>query len=150
MVATWIFPLAIVVSLPYESTHRNWVRETASVTLRWLGSPQRAITATLENFRQIIKAHTMTPVSAEGEYVSTWTPPCSRRPWSELKSCSPSSSPSTPPLSGSDASQGPVLDLISQFFNFLAFSWLIAFIVIVPTRAGVKSRRLCIRIMGVT
>ena len=57
MVATWIFPLAIVLSLPYESLHRFKIRRTAAAVLNWLGSPQTALTATIFNFRQIREAY---------------------------------------------------------------------------------------------
>jgi hypothetical protein len=57
MVATWIFPLAIVLSLPYESLHRFKFRGTAVAVLNWLGSPQTALTATIFNFRQIREAY---------------------------------------------------------------------------------------------
>jgi hypothetical protein len=57
MVTTWIFPLAIVLSLPYESLHNSKFRRTATAILNWLGSPQTALTATVFNFRQIREAH---------------------------------------------------------------------------------------------
>jgi hypothetical protein len=57
MVTTWIFPLAIVLSLPYESLHHFKFRRTATAVLNWLGSPQTALGATIFNFRQIRNAH---------------------------------------------------------------------------------------------
>jgi hypothetical protein len=57
MVTTWIFPLAIVLSLPYESLHRFKFRRTATAVVNWLGSPQTALGATIFNFRQIRNAH---------------------------------------------------------------------------------------------
>jgi len=58
MVATWIFPLAIVLSLPYEAFHRRGkIIRTIGATVNWLGSPQTALTATIYNFRQIREAH---------------------------------------------------------------------------------------------
>ena len=61
MVATWIFPLAIVLSLPYQSMHeKNKITGTLSSTVNWLGSPQTALTATLHNFRQIREAYRWT------------------------------------------------------------------------------------------
>ncbi|KAM7189190.1 hypothetical protein V8F33_010192 [Rhypophila sp. PSN 637] len=47
MVATWIFPLAIVLSLPYEAFHRRKFIRTLGATVNWLGSPQTALTATI-------------------------------------------------------------------------------------------------------
>ncbi|KAK0653105.1 hypothetical protein B0T16DRAFT_324002 [Cercophora newfieldiana] len=58
MVTTWIFPLAIVLSLPYEAFHqRDKVWRTLGATVNWLGSPQTALTATIHNFFQIREAH---------------------------------------------------------------------------------------------
>lgn len=57
MVATWIFPLAIAFSLPYESLHRSKFKRTAAAVLNWLGSPQTALTATIFNTLQIREAH---------------------------------------------------------------------------------------------
>ncbi|KAK4209604.1 hypothetical protein QBC37DRAFT_323642 [Rhypophila decipiens] len=56
MVATWIFPLAIALSLPYEAFHRRKFIRTLGATVNWLGSPQTALTATIFNFRQIRQA----------------------------------------------------------------------------------------------
>jgi len=57
MVATWVFPLAIVLSLPYQSIHeKDKIIRTIAATVNWLGSPQTALTATLHNFRQIREA----------------------------------------------------------------------------------------------
>ncbi|KAK3682943.1 hypothetical protein B0T22DRAFT_502102 [Podospora appendiculata] len=55
--ATWIFPLAILLNLPYESYHDRKVRGILGEVLNWLGSPQSALTATLWNFRQIRACH---------------------------------------------------------------------------------------------
>ncbi|KAK0741302.1 hypothetical protein B0T18DRAFT_440629 [Schizothecium vesticola] len=61
MVATWIFPLAIALSLPYEQFHNGKkIRRTIAATVNWLGSPQTALTATIHNFRQIREAHRRT------------------------------------------------------------------------------------------
>jgi hypothetical protein len=56
-VANWIFPLAIVLSLPYESLRRFKFRNTIAAVLNWLGSPATALTATIFNFSQIREAH---------------------------------------------------------------------------------------------
>ncbi|KIW10288.1 hypothetical protein PV08_11250 [Exophiala spinifera] len=55
--ATWIFPLAILFSLPWDSLHRRKVRRTLEAVSNWLGSPQTALTATIFNFRQIRECH---------------------------------------------------------------------------------------------
>jgi len=57
LVTTWIFPLAIVLSLPYDSLHSHRFYGTATAILNWLGSPQTALTATIFNFHQIRQAH---------------------------------------------------------------------------------------------
>lgn len=68
MVTTWIFPLAIVLSLPYDSLHfPNRFEGTVTAILNWLGSPQTALTATMFNFHQIRRAHRL----AKGQ-PSTW------------------------------------------------------------------------------
>ncbi|KAM7187294.1 hypothetical protein V8F20_011049 [Naviculisporaceae sp. PSN 640] len=60
MVATWIFPLAIVLSLPYETFHDTYkVIKTVAATVNWLGSPQTALTATIFNFWQIKRANAL-------------------------------------------------------------------------------------------
>ncbi|OIW31119.1 hypothetical protein CONLIGDRAFT_614585 [Coniochaeta ligniaria NRRL 30616] len=51
--ATWVFPLAILLSLPYDSLHRKKYRKSLEAMSNWLGSPQTALTATIFNFRQI-------------------------------------------------------------------------------------------------
>ncbi|KAB5560223.1 hypothetical protein GE09DRAFT_962289 [Coniochaeta sp. 2T2.1] len=51
--ATWIFPLAILLSLPYDSLHRKKYRKSLEAMSNWLGSPQTSLTATIFNFRQI-------------------------------------------------------------------------------------------------
>jgi hypothetical protein len=50
--ATWIFPLAILFSLPYESLHHKKKRKTLAALSYWLGSPQTSLTASVWNFRQ--------------------------------------------------------------------------------------------------
>ncbi|OIW22757.1 hypothetical protein CONLIGDRAFT_694582 [Coniochaeta ligniaria NRRL 30616] len=72
MVATWIFPLAIVLSLPYEAYHDKKFMRTLSAILNWLGSPQTALTATIHNFRQIREAHRRTERLGEEDYHSAW------------------------------------------------------------------------------
>lgn len=57
MVATWIFPLAIVFNLPYDSLHHHKIRRTAQAVLNWTGSPQTALTHTIWNVRQIRHCH---------------------------------------------------------------------------------------------
>jgi hypothetical protein len=54
LITTWVFPLAILLSLPYESLHKNRFQGTAIATLNWLGTPQTSLTATIYNF-QLIK-----------------------------------------------------------------------------------------------
>ncbi|KAI8715224.1 hypothetical protein NCS52_01029700 [Fusarium sp. LHS14.1] len=49
MVTTWIFPLAIVFNLPYDSLHHQKIRRTAQAVLNWAGSPQMALTHTIWN-----------------------------------------------------------------------------------------------------
>lgn len=54
MVATWIFPLAIVLSLLYDTFHwKDKIIRTIGAAVNWLGSPQTALTATIQNFLQI-------------------------------------------------------------------------------------------------
>ncbi|KAK5657139.1 hypothetical protein OQA88_3196 [Cercophora sp. LCS_1] len=55
--ATWIFPLAILLSLPYDSPLSRRLKTAAVATSNWLGSPQTALGATLFNFRQIQRCH---------------------------------------------------------------------------------------------
>jgi hypothetical protein len=71
MVTTWIFPLAIVLSLPYESLHSHRFIGTMTAILNWLGSPQTALTATIFNFHQIRKAHRRAKNSPPA-HSSTW------------------------------------------------------------------------------
>ncbi|RSL71565.1 hypothetical protein CEP54_001349 [Fusarium duplospermum] len=59
MVTTWIFPLAIVFNLPYDSLHHHKIRRTAQAVLNWAGSPQTALTHTVWNVRQIRHCHRM-------------------------------------------------------------------------------------------
>jgi hypothetical protein len=51
--ANWVFPLAILLSLPYDSLHRRKYRKTLESLSNWLGSPQTALTATMFNFLEI-------------------------------------------------------------------------------------------------
>lgn len=55
--ATWVFPLAILLGLPFESYHRKKVRKTLAAVSNWLGSPQTALTAAIWNFRQTRDCH---------------------------------------------------------------------------------------------
>lgn len=57
---TWVFPLAILFCLPYDSLHRRKIRRTVEAISNWLGSPQTALTATVFNFRQIRECHRRT------------------------------------------------------------------------------------------
>ena len=60
LATNWIFPLAILLSLPYESLHEKKLSKTLVAVLNWLGSPQTALTATIFNFRQIRDCHRRT------------------------------------------------------------------------------------------
>lgn len=51
--ATWIFPLAILLSLPFESVRKKAWYGNLSAISNWLGSPQTALTATIFNVIQI-------------------------------------------------------------------------------------------------
>ncbi|KAK3332753.1 hypothetical protein B0T19DRAFT_353144 [Cercophora scortea] len=62
--ATWIFPLAILLNLPYESYHDRKIRNILGEVLNWLGSPQTALTATLWNVRQIRACHRRSKASS--------------------------------------------------------------------------------------
>ncbi|KAK3936993.1 hypothetical protein QBC46DRAFT_320461 [Diplogelasinospora grovesii] len=53
LASTWVFPLAILLSLPYDSLHKRKIRRTLEAVLKWLGSPQTALTATIFNVRQM-------------------------------------------------------------------------------------------------
>ncbi|KAF5696814.1 hypothetical protein FMUND_15590, partial [Fusarium mundagurra] len=55
--ATWVFPLAILFSLPWESLHKKKVSKTLAAVSNWLGTPQTALTATIFNFRGIRNCH---------------------------------------------------------------------------------------------
>ncbi|KAK5655566.1 hypothetical protein OQA88_5497 [Cercophora sp. LCS_1] len=58
LVTNWIFPLAILFSLPYDSLHgKGKFRGTFGAVSNWLGSPQTAMTATIFNFWQILNCH---------------------------------------------------------------------------------------------
>lgn len=72
MVTTWIFPLAIVLSLPYDSLHSDRFIGTATALLNWLGSPQTALTATIFIFQQIRKAHQWAKHSLRREDRPLW------------------------------------------------------------------------------
>ncbi|KAK3356408.1 hypothetical protein B0T25DRAFT_450916 [Lasiosphaeria hispida] len=64
LAATWVFPLAIIFNLPYESYHGGTkVFRTLRAVLNWLGSPQTALAATLWNFRQIRRCHRRSKVN---------------------------------------------------------------------------------------
>jgi hypothetical protein len=73
--ATWIFPLAILLSLPYESLHKKRKRKTLAALSNWLGSPQTSLTASVWNFRQtkrcrqVIKAGNSKPEWKDAFYV---------------------------------------------------------------------------------
>lgn len=53
----WVFPLTILLSLPFESLHERKFSRTLVAVLNWLGSPQTALTATIFNFRQLRESH---------------------------------------------------------------------------------------------
>jgi hypothetical protein len=55
--SNWIFPLNILLTLPFESCHRHKVRRTLAAVSFWLGSPQTALTAAVWNFRQTRRAY---------------------------------------------------------------------------------------------
>ncbi len=57
LVASWVFPLAILLGLPYESLHQGKFHRTLIAVLNWLGSPQTSLTATIFNFRQLRQSH---------------------------------------------------------------------------------------------
>lgn len=57
LVSNWVFPLNILLSLPFESLHREKFRLTLIAVLNWLGSPQAALTHTIFNFRQLRQSH---------------------------------------------------------------------------------------------
>lgn len=57
LVTNWVFPLTILLSLPYESLHEGKIHRTLIAVLNWLGSPQTALTATVFNFRMFRQAH---------------------------------------------------------------------------------------------
>jgi hypothetical protein len=72
IVTTWIFPLAIVLGLPFESLHRAKFRKTGAALLNWLGSPQTSLTATIFNFRQIREAHRRSRSRSGDGQQQTW------------------------------------------------------------------------------
>jgi len=57
LTATWVFPLTILLALPYDSLHKRKFSDTMVTALNWLGSPQTALTATIFNFRNIRDCH---------------------------------------------------------------------------------------------
>ncbi|KAK3680918.1 hypothetical protein B0T22DRAFT_474369 [Podospora appendiculata] len=68
LVTAWIFPLAILFNLPYDSLHIRKRRGTFAAVLHWLGSPQTAMTATIFNFDQIRKCHAEAVGGRENTY----------------------------------------------------------------------------------
>jgi hypothetical protein len=68
IIATWIFPLAILFSLPYDSLHLKKLPGTVAAVSNWLGSPQTAMTATIFNFDQIRKCHRQAGRAGEDTY----------------------------------------------------------------------------------
>ncbi|KAK3323067.1 hypothetical protein B0H66DRAFT_621255 [Apodospora peruviana] len=75
IVATWVFPLSILLGLPFESYHRKKVRRTLAAVSYWLGSPQTSLTAAVWNFRQTRDCHrrvrdaSMSRIWADSYYV---------------------------------------------------------------------------------
>ncbi|KAK4224264.1 hypothetical protein QBC38DRAFT_458481 [Podospora fimiseda] len=57
LITTWIFPLSIIFSLPYDSLHEMKLWGTLGSVSNWLGSPQTAMTAATFNFDQIRDCH---------------------------------------------------------------------------------------------
>ncbi|KAK4108552.1 hypothetical protein N656DRAFT_761206 [Canariomyces notabilis] len=57
LASNWLFPLAIVLSLPWESLHERKLSRTLVAVVNWLGSPQTSLTATIFNFRQFRESH---------------------------------------------------------------------------------------------
>ncbi|KAK3357938.1 hypothetical protein B0T25DRAFT_174432 [Lasiosphaeria hispida] len=55
--ATWIFPLAVLLGLPFEPHHTRKIRRTPGAISNRLGSPQTALTAAVWNFRQTRDCH---------------------------------------------------------------------------------------------
>lgn len=55
----WIFPLSILLNLPYESVHQKKFRTTFNSVFHWVGSPQTALTHTIFNVRQTRHCHRM-------------------------------------------------------------------------------------------
>ncbi|KAK4445968.1 hypothetical protein QBC34DRAFT_497138 [Podospora aff. communis PSN243] len=53
LTATWVFPLAIIFSLPYEAHRDHKFQNTLKAVLNWLGSAPTALTAILWNVGQI-------------------------------------------------------------------------------------------------
>ncbi|KAK3360564.1 hypothetical protein B0T25DRAFT_496507 [Lasiosphaeria hispida] len=64
LASNWIFPLAILLNLPWESLHRQKLSKTLVTALNWLGSPQTALTAIIFNFHQLRDAYRRTPVNS--------------------------------------------------------------------------------------
>lgn len=64
--ATWIFPLSIILNLPYDSFHQRKVRKTFATVLNWIGSPQTALSHTIFNVRQIRQCHRIAKTRSYG------------------------------------------------------------------------------------
>lgn len=67
--ATWIFPLAILLSLPFESG----IWTTLAAISNWLGSPQTSLTATLFNVVQINRCYQVRRSRNADVDVQIWT-----------------------------------------------------------------------------
>jgi hypothetical protein len=67
--ATWIFPLALLLSLPFESG----ILATLAAISNWLGSPQTSLTATLWNVVQINRCHNVGRSRNAVDDVQIWT-----------------------------------------------------------------------------
>lgn len=65
--ATWIFPLAILLSLPYDSG----IRATLAAISNWFGSPQTSLTATLFNIVQMNRCYKTRKSANEGGDIQT-------------------------------------------------------------------------------
>ena len=57
IIATWVFPLSILFSLPFESSSGNGSQGIFSVVSAWLGSPQTSLTAIIFNSDQTRLCH---------------------------------------------------------------------------------------------
>ena len=56
VIATWLFPLAILLSLPFETVPGKTLRSTVSAIISWFGSPQTALMALFFNSYTLIQA----------------------------------------------------------------------------------------------